>query len=291
VGRLCGAWGPSLVPREQADHDQPALTAVRTELTGLERGRRAGGRLTLAVWGRAGYGRVVARQTELELVQERTMAGTPEPIIADVVAPLGQHMRQKAPHDLVGGQGHGLPALRLGVPVAAADVAVRDGENPAIRQRDPVAILAHVMQDLLRALDGGCAGDDPALGPDRLGDGQVRPWLTPQRPQQPAQELREGLDGDQGGRASWLPRAPVGGDRPSRYEAVPMGMGGQGTGPGVQHTPNPDAPADIMRVHGQLHERWGCGTAYDLVEVLLRTPAKLPQRMGRGEDHVTRWDR
>ena len=49
------------------------------------------------------------------------MDGTPEPILADVVEPLGQHMRQKAPHELVGGQGHRLPALSLGVPVAEAE--------------------------------------------------------------------------------------------------------------------------------------------------------------------------
>jgi hypothetical protein len=116
------------VPRQQADHDPQALTAVRTELTGLERGIRAGGRLTFPVGGLAGCGRFVARQAELEVVQERTMDGTPEPILADFVEPRGQHMLQKAPDELVGGQGHGLPALSLGVPVAEADVAVLEGE-------------------------------------------------------------------------------------------------------------------------------------------------------------------
>jgi hypothetical protein len=101
---------------------------VRTELPGLERGILAGGRLTLPVWGLVGCGRFVTRQAELEVVQEGPMDGTPEPIIADVVEPLGQHLRQQAPPELVGGQGHGLPALSLGVPVADADLAVLDGE-------------------------------------------------------------------------------------------------------------------------------------------------------------------
>jgi hypothetical protein len=70
----------------------------------------------------------VTRQAELEVVQEGPMDGTPEPIIADFVEPLGQHLRQQAPHELVGGQGHGLPALSLEVPGAAAEVAVLDGE-------------------------------------------------------------------------------------------------------------------------------------------------------------------
>jgi hypothetical protein len=66
------------------------------------------------------------------------MDGTPEPIIADFVEPLGQHMLQKAPDELMGRQGHGLPALSLGVPVAEADSAVLNGEQTAIRPHDAV---------------------------------------------------------------------------------------------------------------------------------------------------------
>src|SRR5262245_15410879 len=105
-----------------------------------------------------------------------------------------------------------------------------------MHQRDTVDIPAQVVQDLLRAVDGGFAGDDSTLSPDRLGEGPVRPFLTHQRPKQPAKEFREGLDGPPVERASWLPLAPVGGDRTSRYEAVHMGMVGQGPGPGVQPT-------------------------------------------------------
>jgi hypothetical protein len=57
----------------------------------------------------------VLRQAELELVQERTMDGAPEAIIADFVEALEQHMLQKAPDELLGRHGHGLPALGLGV--------------------------------------------------------------------------------------------------------------------------------------------------------------------------------
>jgi hypothetical protein len=124
----CGSWWPPLGPREQADHDQPALTAGRTEPTGLERGRRAGGRLALLGWGRAGCGRFGARQAALEVVPERPMGGTPEPIIADVVEPPGQHLRPTAPEALGGRPGPSRLALSRGVPVAAADVAVRKGE-------------------------------------------------------------------------------------------------------------------------------------------------------------------
>jgi hypothetical protein len=59
------------------------------------------------------------------------MDGAPEPIIADFVEALGQHMLQKAPDELPGRQGHGLPALILGILIAEAHVAVLARENPA----------------------------------------------------------------------------------------------------------------------------------------------------------------
>jgi hypothetical protein len=52
------------------------------------------------------------------------MDGTPQPIGPDLVEALGQHMLQKAPDELVGGQLHGLPALVLGLLIAEAYVAV-----------------------------------------------------------------------------------------------------------------------------------------------------------------------
>jgi hypothetical protein len=102
----------------------------------------------------------------LEVGQEGSVDGTPQPIVADVVEPLGQHMREKAPDALWGGQGHRPPALGLGVLVAEADVVVLEGENPVIRQRDPVDIPAQVVEDLFCALKGRLAVDDPPLGPD-----------------------------------------------------------------------------------------------------------------------------
>jgi hypothetical protein len=96
------------------------------------------------------------------------MGGTPQPIVPDFVEPLGQPRLQKAANELQRWQGHGLPALVLSILIAEADVTIPDREQPAIGQRDPVNLPAPVVQALLRALEGGCAGDDPALGPHRL---------------------------------------------------------------------------------------------------------------------------
>jgi hypothetical protein len=111
---------------ELADHDQPALPAVPTALTCLEGSIRGVRRLALPVRGLEGCGRVLTREQELELVEEGPMAGTPQPIVADFVEPLGQRMWQKAAHALQRWQGHGLPALVLGILIAEAHVAVLD---------------------------------------------------------------------------------------------------------------------------------------------------------------------
>jgi hypothetical protein len=225
-------------------------------------------------------------QPKRELVQEGTMDGTPQPVVPDLVEPLGQHMRQKTAHELQRWQGHGLPALVLSILIAEADVTILDREQPAIGQCDPVNITAQVVQNPLRALQGRFAGDDPALGPHRLRYGQVRPFLTHQRPKHPAKELREGVNGHQIGPAGWLPRGPIGGDPAGWGAAVHVRMGGEGTGPGVQPTEAPDQPTDIMRLGRELDERLGRGAKQAVVPVLLMPPDELPQLLRHGAAHV-----
>jgi hypothetical protein len=95
-------------------------------------------------------------QLEVQLAQQGTMDGTPQPIVADFVEPLGRHMLEKAADELVGGQGHGLPVLVLGILVAEAPLTVLGREDAAIGQGDPVDILAQVVQDLLRKPRQNC---------------------------------------------------------------------------------------------------------------------------------------
>jgi hypothetical protein len=108
------------------------------------------------------------------------MDRTPQPIVADFVEPLGQHMLQKATDELMGGQGHGVPQLVLGVLGAEAHLPISDGEEAVVGQRDPVDIAAQVVQDLLPALRGRFTVNDPPFGPDHLRKGQVGPFLTHQ---------------------------------------------------------------------------------------------------------------
>jgi hypothetical protein len=160
-----------------------------------------------------------------------------------------------------------------------------------VGQRDPVARPAQVMPDLLRAGHSRCAGDDPPPGPDRLGHQQVGPFLLHQRPNQTTKALREGMDRYPGGRAGRPPRGAISGDPTGRDQAVHVRMVGQGTGPGVQHTPHPDQPADVVWVRGQRDERWRRSTDQEVGAILLMTADHLPSLVGHGEDDVNVRDR
>jgi hypothetical protein len=214
------------------------------------------------------------------------MAWTPPPIVADFVEPLGHHMLQTATDELMGGQGHGLPTRVLRVLVAEAHLPLSDGEEAVVGQRAPVDLPAQVVQDVLRALHGRLTVDDPPLGPDRLGKGQVGSFLRPQSEKQPAKELREGRDGHQGGRAGGPPLGSVGGDPTGRHQAVHMWMINEGPGPGVEDTEDANEPPDIMGVGGECDERLGRGAEQEVVQVLVMTPAELPQLLGHGEAHM-----
>jgi hypothetical protein len=116
-------WLP-LESRNGPHHDQQPLTA---EWTGLTRaGWWAPGISGLWRWFRNSEreNSWASREGELKLVQERTLDRTPQAIVADFVAALGQYMLEKAADELIGGQGHGPPALVLGVLVAEVHVTV-----------------------------------------------------------------------------------------------------------------------------------------------------------------------
>jgi hypothetical protein len=214
------------------------------------------------------------------------MAGTPQPIVADFVEPLGQPMLQKAPDELGGGQRHGFPTVVLGVLVAKAHRAIIDAEETGVGQRETVDRSAQVVQDFLRALHSRFAVDHPPLGPDHLGHDQLRAFLAPQREKQPAKELREGMDGHEVGHAGWPPFGSVGGAPASRHQAVDMRMGGQGAGPGVKDTQDANQATHIMRVHGEFDERLGRGAQQHVVQVFWVAADAFVELWGQGQDDM-----
>lgn len=181
---------------------------------------------------------------------------------------------------------YGLPVMVLGILRAEADVAVLDREQTAIGQRDAVDVPAQVAEHLFGPLHGRLTVHDPRGRPHRLGDGQIGTLLAHEIQEEPSKELREGLDGDQVGRTGRPPLGPIHGDPTGGYEAVHMWMVGQGAGPGVQHTQDPDQTTDVMRIRGERDARVGRGSEPDVVQVLLVAADQRPQVSGQGEDDM-----
>jgi hypothetical protein len=174
----CRAGRSPLETGAQADHHQEAVATVRTALTSLEGERGGVVQRALLERRRSGCERCVPHQPPLEWMPEGTVDGTPQPIGPDGVAPLGPHRRPNAADARQRGQGHGLPAMVLGILRAAADLAIHDGEQTAMGQRDPVDRAAQVAASLVGPWPGRLTVHDPRPRPDRLREGELGSFLA-----------------------------------------------------------------------------------------------------------------
>jgi hypothetical protein len=192
--RCGGAWGPGLVSGAQTAHDQPALPAVPTVLTGLGRGVLAGGRPARLVWGRARGGRCVARQAAWAAVSQGPRRWTPPPIVPDRGAAAGPPVRPHAAETRLGREGHGGPPLGPGVRLAPAALARGEGEQAGGGPGEARDRAAPVVAPVCRAVHRRVTRDDPVGGPDRRGQGPIGALRGSQGPNPTAAQVRAGPD-------------------------------------------------------------------------------------------------
>ena len=86
--------------------------------------------------------------------------------MADAVKALRQDVEEEAPDELVGGDRHGALALGLAaavVLVAEGDAGLVEGDQPAVRNGDPVGIARQICQDRLGPGKGRLCLDHPLL--------------------------------------------------------------------------------------------------------------------------------
>jgi hypothetical protein len=114
------------------------------------------------------------------------MGRTPQAIVADVVEALGQHRLEQAADARVGEQGHGAPALVLGVLVTKAHLAFRTREETVVGQGAAVDLPAQVVQDWRSTLPRRLARSHPSCSPDRCWQRQVGAFLAHQSAKQSA---------------------------------------------------------------------------------------------------------
>ena len=219
------------------------------------------------------------------------MSWTPQPIVPDLVEASGPHVRQKAADTLLGREGHGVPPMGPGVHIAKADLALVDGEHAGVGQGDAMDLSAQVVEHVFRALHSRLTIDDPVGGPDRLGKVQIGALLVYQGTEPTAEHFREGPDRHEVRLASRPPLVVVSRDPTGWHQTVHVWMVGEGPGPGVQHTQNPDQAPHVMRVRGTREERLSRRSDQDVVSVVLVLADELPQLLGQGEDDMNVGDR
>ncbi len=83
-----------------------------------------------------------------------------------------QDMKKEPADKLVGLEGHRLLTVMVGIiPPEEGDLAVAEGEDAVITDRDAMGISAEVLQDPLGAVEGWFAIDDPFFMVEMLPEG------------------------------------------------------------------------------------------------------------------------
>jgi hypothetical protein len=89
-----------------------------------------------------------------------------------------QNMEEEPSDKLVGLEGHGLLTVMVGIiPTSEGNIAVLDGEDAVITDRDPMGISAQVLKDPLGAIEGWFAIDDPLIMVEMPQEGLEISWI------------------------------------------------------------------------------------------------------------------
>jgi len=97
-------------------------------------------------------------------------------IVADAVKATGQDMQEKAPDELVRGQGHGLVAITLWGAIVfplEGDATFITGNQTAVGDRHSMGVARQIGEHGLRSGEGSLGIDDPvdvAHGLDEAGE-------------------------------------------------------------------------------------------------------------------------
>lgn len=185
--------------------------------------------------GRRGNAQQFASQREAGLA-----SGTGEQaVVPDAMEAAWQDMKQEAADELVGRQCHDLLAIgavAAVVLVAESDAALVEGDQPAVRNRDPVSVAGQIGEHRLRSRERRLGVNHPALLPhgskmaqecpplDQVRDRpeEAEPARLVQRDQpgekQATEQLSENPHREQEGRARRYPAASVRRDAAARHD-------------------------------------------------------------------------
>ena len=118
-------------------------------------------------------------QTEAERQQGGTLAVGEEAEVADADEAAWQQVQQEAAQELIGGQAHdALPVAVGGVSPAEADLAVGEGDQPAVGDADAVGVGAEIAQGMFRSAEGTLGVDHPVVTEEDSEPGSEAAWLS-----------------------------------------------------------------------------------------------------------------
>ena len=120
-----------------------------------------------------------AKQSEAERQQLGSLAVGEEAEVADADEAAWQQVQQEAAQELVCGQAHdALPVVMRGVSPAEADLAVSEGDQPAVGDADAMGIRAEVAQGMFRSAEGPLGVDDPVVAEQDSEPGGEAAWFS-----------------------------------------------------------------------------------------------------------------
>src|SRR5262245_19169765 len=115
----------------------------------------------------------------------------PQAEVADLMQALGQHVLQKAAHELVAGKACVEQAARGALPVTDGDAGRIEANDAAVGDGYAVDIARQILEHGVGAVAPGRAVHDPRLAPHRLGDKEVGALLGERGPELAAHEVCE----------------------------------------------------------------------------------------------------
>ena len=90
------------------------------------------------------------------------MAVPQEPVIANALEPVRQHVQQETPDEFPGAQGHRFDLITSAIVFPLEpDLIVFDVKQPVIRDGDAMSIAAHVIEHLLGSGERSFGIDNP----------------------------------------------------------------------------------------------------------------------------------
>src|ERR1700744_5019754 len=215
----------------------------------------------------------------------RAMAIAEEAEVPDAVKSVRQHMDQEAADELLGREGHRLPAAVVPVILPAeAEFAVIHGQQAVVGDGDAMGIAPYVVEDLSRPGERPLGIDHPLCLPGRRqvaperrrlmqvtmfgeevqlagGKGllEVPQEQTPKHPRQHPHRQKEP-------RPAGDPALPVWRDAAAGNQEMNVRMVRQVLCPGVQHAEEADLHAEMLGIGGDDAQGLRCRTEQDIVD-------------------------